>query len=133
FQAAEALRLAGAAQVFLEEGGVVQTYADVRFERRCFIQRIVDHAQGWWRVLDIGQLAIQAAAETFYAHFMAERCGSQQFYTDLVGHHVDEVQAQLGVAVQSCSGAADGGAIEAELATILTRINSYRAGADNDV
>src|SRR5690606_25975026 len=91
------------------------------------------HAQGWWQVLDIGQLAIQAAAETFYAHFMAERCGSQQFYTDLVGHHVDEVQAQLGVAVQSCSGAADGGAIEAELATILTRINSDRAGADNDV
>src|SRR5690554_7777488 len=63
-QAAEALRLPGAAQVFLEEGGVVQTYANVGLERRTVGQRVVHHAHGRRQVLDIRQFSVQDRKST---------------------------------------------------------------------
>src|SRR5690606_40842087 len=44
-----------------------------------------------------------------------------------------DVQAQLGVAVQSGAGASSAGAVEFEGAASLTRINSNRTSADDNV
>src|SRR5690606_24386383 len=70
-QAAEALSFALAAQVFLEECGVVNADTDIRLESRFAVQRVVNHAEGRRQVLDVAQFAIQSA-KPFNTYFMAE-------------------------------------------------------------
>lgn len=64
---------------------------------------------------------------------MAERSCGEQFDTDLVRHHVSEVQTQLGIAVQGSASAASTGSVKLQIAAILTRINGNRTSANDDV
>src|SRR5690606_20488130 len=97
------------------------------------IQRIVDQADGGWQMFDASQFSVNRSAQSLYAHIMTEWRGGQQLDPYLVGEHVGEVQPQLGVAVQGRLAAQVACYSMLDAGTILTRINSDRAGADNDV
>ncbi|MOA09126.1 hypothetical protein D3C78_1289350 [compost metagenome] len=89
-------------------------------------------------MLDVGQVAIQAGERprhAFHAHGVLERGSRQQLDTDVVGHHVGEVQAQLGVAVQSGLGARYARAQRADVnvAAVFIRINGCGTGTHDDV
>src|SRR5690606_24174860 len=127
-EAVKAGALGGAAQLFIEEPGEVHTGTHVGLEGRTVIQRVVHRADSRRQVLDAAQLV----DDTGHADVVAERGGSQQLDTDLVGQHVGKVQTQLGVAVQSGAGTGQRCASQFYCATALTRINSGRAGADDN-
>ncbi|MNP44845.1 hypothetical protein D3C76_1387230 [compost metagenome] len=84
-------------------------------------------------MLDVGQLAVQPAAQALDPYFMLERCGGQQLDADVVGEHVGEGQAQLGVAVQSSLGARHLAAIELQVAAALVRCSGDGARAQDHV
>src|SRR5690606_6754197 len=135
-EAVEVLPFGSTAELFVEEPGVIDAGADIGLERRGVVQRVVHHAQRWRQVLDAAQLAIQpgkAALQTGNAYVMAERGSRQQLDPYLVGDHVSKVQTQLSVAVQSGLSAQVAQGAMFDAGTVLTRINSDRAGADNDV
>ncbi|MNN64030.1 hypothetical protein D3C81_1794490 [compost metagenome] len=125
--------LARAAQVFIEEQGVVDADTGVRLELGARLHRVVLQRQGRWQLLDVGQLAVQPAAQALDAHGVLERGGRQQLQADVVGEHVGEGQAQLGVAVQGRLGARYLVAIEFQVATAFVRRSGDGAGADDDI
>src|SRR5690606_31307888 len=132
-QAAEAVVLRSAAEVFVKEPGEVHPGAHIGFEGRAVIQRIVDQADGGWQMFDASQFSVNRSAQSLYAYIMTERGGRQQLDTDAVGQHVGKVQPQLSITVQrgfatqvSRYGMLDAGAV-------FVRINSYRASTNNDV
>ncbi|MNP65855.1 hypothetical protein D3C76_1614850 [compost metagenome] len=84
-------------------------------------------------MLDVGQLAVQAAAQAFDADGVLERGGGQQLQADVVGEHVGEGQAQLGVAVQGRLGARDFVAVEFQVAATFVGSGGDGTGADDDI
>ncbi|MCY1314641.1 hypothetical protein D9M70_653160 [compost metagenome] len=64
---------------------------------------------------------------------MLERGGSQQFQTNVVGQHVGECQAQLGIAVQGCLGAGHLGAVELDITAVLVGSGGDGAGTQDEV
>ncbi|MNP72926.1 hypothetical protein D3C76_1695670 [compost metagenome] len=64
---------------------------------------------------------------------MLERGGGQQFQADVVGEHVGEGQAQLGIAVQCCLGTRDLAAIKFQVAAAFVGGNGDGAGTDDDI
>ena len=78
--------------------------------------------------------AFAQTVDCIHADVMAERGGSQQFDTEIIGDHVGEVQAQLGVAVQRSAAAGDlaqNGVID--VAAVFVRINGDGTGTNDDV
>ncbi|MNT39980.1 hypothetical protein D3C72_1762680 [compost metagenome] len=132
-EVAEALFLACAAQVFVKEQGVVDTDASVRLEARIWLHWVVLQRQRWRQLLDVRQLAVQPAAQTFYADGVLERGSCQQLQADVVGEHVGKGQAQLGIAVQGRLGARHLVAVELEVAAALVRGGGDGACAQDHV
>ena len=132
--AAETLRLAVAGEVFVEEGGVVHAQAAVGLEGAVGTAHgVVLEQQGRRQLLDVGQLAVQARAEALDVDLVVERSGGDQFHAPLVGEHVGEGQAELGVAVDSRLGTALLGAVQLDVGTAVVGIDGGEAATDDEV
>lgn len=89
-------------------------------------------------MLEGTELAVGGAeGSVLELHVMLERGGRQQLDTEVVGDHVGEVQAQLGVAAHGGLatevGAGQRAAIDLDAGTVGFRIDRDRTGANDDV
>src|SRR5690554_4412859 len=128
----EAVILAGLRQLFIKEDGVVDTGTDIRLEGGVAAQGVIHGTQGRGQVSNLAQFAVQAA-HALDGHIMGEGGGRQEFDTDLIGDHVGEVQAQLGVAVYCHFTAGLFCASHMNRTAIPIRIHHYRTRSNDDV
>lgn len=72
-------------------------------------------------------------AEALDVDLVVERSGGDQFHAPLVGEHVGEGQAELGVAVDSRLGTALLGAVQLDVGTAVVGIDGGEAATDDEV
>src|SRR5690606_30544557 len=136
-QVAEAGGFCLAAGVAIHEPGVVDAGAHVRLEGRLGVERVVDEAQGRRQVREAAQLQVTGDGSVLPVHIAGGGGGCQRLETYAVGHHVGEVQAELGVVAQGGLAAQVGtgqtAAVDLHARAVLVGLHGDGTGTDDDV